>query len=63
MIRRASRLMPSYRENGYIIQPIPIPIRTNNRNDQPIYFARSRMGLRLKNPNAIETINANRTIA
>lgn len=51
------------RENGYIIHPIPTPISTNNKKDQPMYFARSRMGRRLKNPNATETISANRIIA
>ena len=35
-----------------------MPISKNISNDQPIYFKRSSAGLRLKNPNAIETARA-----
>jgi len=62
MVVIVSRCGGNYRENGYIIQPIPTPISTKSRNDQPMYFARSRMGRRLKNPKATETISANRII-
>jgi hypothetical protein len=53
----------TYRENGYINQPIPMPTSRNKSNDHPMYFKRSSAGLRLKNPNAIEIPKANRNIA
>lgn len=53
----------NYREKGYIAQPIPTPISRNRNNDQMMYFTRSLVRRRLKNPNAMEMSSANRVIA
>jgi hypothetical protein len=53
----------SYREKGYIAQPIPTPISRNRNNDQMMYFTRSLVRRRLKNPNAMEMSSANSVIA
>ena len=60
---RGSSELFHYLENGYIAQPIPTPIRRNNNNDQMMYFTRSFVRRRLRNPNAIEMSSANSVIA
>src|ERR1700720_719431 len=44
----------SYREKGYMAQPIPMPNSRNNSSDHAIYFTRSSGPRRLRKPNAIE---------
>jgi hypothetical protein len=63
--RQKSRSIISvdYREKGYIAQPIPTPIRRKRNSDQMMYFTRSLVRRRLKNPNAIEMSSANSVIA
>lgn len=65
MKRRKSRSLIAIdqREKGYIAQPIPTPIRRKRSNDQMMYFTRSFVPRRLKNPNAIEMSSANSVIA
>jgi hypothetical protein len=52
-----------YREKGYIAQPIPTPISKNKNNDQIMYFTRSLVRRRLRNPNATEMSSAKSVIA
>ena len=49
-------------ENGNIAHPIPTPISKNRNSDQIMYFTRSFVRRRLKNPNATEIISANSVI-
>ncbi len=51
-----------YFEKGYIAQPIPTPISRNRNNDQRMYFTRSPIRRRLKNPNATEISSAKSVI-
>ena len=44
-------------------QPIPTPINKNKNSDQMMYFTRSLVRRRLKNPNAIEMSSANSVMA
>src|SRR5580658_6043028 len=44
-------------------QPIPTPISRNRNNDQMMYFTRSLVRRRLKNPNATEIRSAKSVIA
>jgi len=53
----------SYRENGYIAQPIPTPISKKRNSDQMMYFTRSLARRRLKKPNATEIRSANSVMA
>jgi hypothetical protein len=52
-----------YRESGYINQAAPIPITRNNRKDHAAYLIRSGMLRRVRQPSAIETNSAKRTMA
>jgi hypothetical protein len=47
-----------YFEKGYMAQPIPTPINRNKNRDQMMYFTRSLILRRLKNPNAMEMSSA-----
>jgi hypothetical protein len=49
-------------EKGYIAQPMPTPISKNKINDQMMYFTRSLIRRRLKNPNAMEMSSAKSVI-
>jgi len=52
-----------HRENGYISQAAPIPIKRNRRKDHAAYWIRSSFVRRVRQPRAIETNSANKIIA
>jgi len=56
-------LLSHYLEKGYIAQPIPTPISRNRNNDQMMYFTRSFVRRRPKNPKATEMSSAKSVIA
>jgi hypothetical protein len=52
-----------YRENGYMIQPMPIPMSKNQNSECAAYLTCSFGARRLKTPNATETRKANNSNA
>ena len=52
-----------HRENGYMSHAAPKPIKRNRTKDNAAYLIRSSVVRRVRQPRAMETNNAKRTIA